>query len=74
MKVEWTKETTTKVVSSIVIVAAGILLYFLLINIRDIWQGFRWVFGIAAPFVCGIIIAFLLAGPTHFFEGLLVKY
>lgn len=74
MKIEWTKETTTKVVSNIVIVAAGILLYFLFANIRDIWQGFGWLFGIIAPFLCGIVIAFLLAGPTHFFERLLTKY
>lgn len=74
MKIEWTKETTTRVASNIVIVAAGILLYFLFSSLPEIWQGMQWLLGIIAPFLCGIVLAFLLAAPTHFFEGLLTRY
>ncbi|MEG2857448.1 MAG: hypothetical protein RR994_02375, partial [Clostridia bacterium] len=73
MKIEWTKETTTRVASNIVILFAGIVFFFIVWNIEKIWQGFGWITGIIAPFIFGIVIAFLLTGPTRFFEKFLKK-
>ncbi|MEG2378167.1 MAG: AI-2E family transporter [Clostridia bacterium] len=73
MKIEWTKETTTRVASNIAILFAGIVFFFIVWNIEKIWQGFGWITGIIAPFIFGIVIAFLLTGPTRFFEKFLKK-
>lgn len=74
MKVEWTNETTTRIVSNVIVVSMGILLYFLLSNLGAIIQGIGWMLRITVPFILGIIIAFLLSWPTHFFENVFANH
>lgn len=53
------------------VVAAGILLCFLLLRIDDVLRALRGLFSILTPFVYGGIMAYALRGPCNFFERLL---
>lgn len=74
MKVKWTEETTTRVISNLIIVSGGVLLYFFILNFGWFWHKLGWFFGLLAPFITGFIIAYLLNGPVCFYERQLTRF
>ena len=73
MKIDWNKRTTVRTVSSIIVVAFGILLYFLLLNLKTISGIFSWFFTIIAPVILGFVFAYLLNTPMSLIEMLIYK-
>ena len=52
-----------------IIVAVGILLYFALYRFQQLASFFSSFFSLLMPFILGFAIAFILNGPTMFFEA-----
>ncbi len=73
MKIDWKKRSTVRMVSNLIIVAAGILVYFILNNFSTITGYFKWFLGIVAPFLYGFVFAYLLNTPVSLFERLFIK-
>ena len=74
MKIKWTEETTTRVASNLCIAAGAIVLFFLLQNFGALWRKLGWLMGLLSPFIFGFVIAYLLNGPTSFFERCLNRW
>jgi len=56
----------------IVVIAGGLIVYFILLNIPMIAEWFGNVLGILSPVIYGLIIAFLLTPLVNLFDRLLV--
>jgi predicted PurR-regulated permease PerM len=57
-----------RTVANFTVVAASILLYFVVLNISNIGRAFGWLGTLLMPFIVGFIIAFFLNLPMRFFE------
>ena len=64
---------TQKMASNIVVVFAGILFYICLSNFDQVRATVNGFMGIIAPFIWGIVVAYLLDGPIRFFERTILK-
>ena len=64
---------TQKMASNIVVVFAGILFYICLSNFDMVRATVGGFLDIIAPFIWGLVIAYLLDGPTRFFERTFLK-
>jgi predicted PurR-regulated permease PerM len=60
-----------RTLSNILVVCAGVLLYIGLSNFAAVTSAIRWFFGVIAPFVYAIGLAYLLNMPMRFFERML---
>lgn len=74
MKLKFSERQTTRAIYIFLILAAAILLVFLLINFSGVCAFFNTVLGILAPFLIGIVLAYLLHFPTRFFEKHLFRF
>lgn len=74
MKLNWTEDTTTNVISGSVIAAVAVSFYFILKNISVIFNSIGTFFDILSPFITGFVIAYLLARPMNMFEGFFKKH
>ena len=60
MKINWNKKYTTIAIYSLIVLAVGVLFVVFVFKFDSISQGFSWVGAVAAPVICGIIIAYIL--------------
>lgn len=60
-----------RTLSNILVVCAGVLLYIALSNFTAVTSAIKWFFGVLAPFVYAVGIAYLLNMPMRFFERVL---
>jgi len=74
MKMKWTQRTTARTVSLIIVVAAGLLLYFALLNWSATVAAFNSAAGLLRPFILGFVLAYLLNSPLVFFEQKVLKF
>ena len=61
MKIKWDQETVTRFWVSTTVVVIGVLLFFFLQNFTEVLLSIKQFLGVFAPFLVGIIIAYLLA-------------
>lgn len=73
MKVNWSSENTKRTISNIIVVAVGIILYFLIRNMSGIFSGVKGIIKILMPFVYGFAIAYILDIPMKALEGTILK-
>lgn len=73
MKLNFSSDTTKKTISNIIVVSAGIILYFVIRNMMEIFTGLRGVVRILMPFVYGFAIAYILDIPMKAFERTILK-
>ncbi|MEI7883740.1 MAG: AI-2E family transporter [Clostridia bacterium] len=71
MKVKWDQQTKSRFWASTLVVVIGILLFFFLQNFKELIITINNFLSIFAPFVVGIIIAYLLAPLLNQIELLL---
>lgn len=68
MKLKFTDEMRKKIWMYIIVMAAGIAIFFAFFNFNVIVQIWRTIFSLTTPFILGFAIAFLLNKPMMFFE------
>ena len=59
--------------SALFLIAFGIILMWLLDNIRGLWNILLAIIGVASPFIIGLAIAFIMDLPMSFFERTILK-
>ena len=64
---------TKRVLSNLIVVAVGILLYLSLSNFEAVGSAIGHFFSVLSPFIAGIAIAYLLNIPMRFFEEKVFK-
>ena len=72
MKIKVTQEMQKKMWLSIIVVASGIMIYFVFEKFSLIWNGIKSVCSLLTPFILGFAIAFLLNKPMMFIENRLL--
>ena len=60
MKINWNKKYTTIAIYSLIVLAAAVLFVVFVFKFDSISAGFSWVGAVAAPVICGVIIAYIL--------------
>ena len=68
MKKKWHSSFTKRTLANLLVVAAGVLLFCALTNLRAVTDVLGWIVGIFTPFVVGLALAYLLNLPTRFLE------
>ena len=70
MKIEWTKDMTTRVLIYVVSGIGILAAYFILINLKRVSGVFAYLGDILRPFIIAAIFAYIVNGPMMFFERL----
>ncbi len=73
MKIEWNKKYTTVAVYSLIVIAVAVLFVVFVFKFNSFAEGFTWVGEVAAPVVCGLIIAYVLNPLMMYFENKFFK-
>lgn len=60
MKVRWNKKYTTIAVYSLIVIALTVLFVVFVFKFDSFKQGFSWIGEVAAPIICGVVIAFIV--------------
>lgn len=60
MKINWNKKYTTIAIYSLIVLAAAVLFVVFVFKFDSISTGFSWIGAVAAPVICGIVIAYIL--------------
>lgn len=60
MKINWNKKYTTIAIYSLIVLAAAVLFVVFVFKFDSISTGFSWIGAVAAPVVCGVVIAYIL--------------
>ncbi len=60
MKINWNKKYTTIAIYSLLVLIAAVLFVVFVFRFESFAKGFSWVGAVAAPVICGIIIAYIL--------------
>lgn len=68
------KEINAKLKSHLLLGTYLIILYFLLLNIKDVTNTFKYIFSILKPFILAFSMAFVLNIPMMFFENKVLKF
>lgn len=74
MKIKWSEDTTTKVVSYSAILIITVSFYFLLQNLGGLIQILKTFTDVLSPFIIGFVIAYLLTRPVNMFERFLNRH
>lgn len=69
MKINWNKKYTTIAIYSLIVLAAAVLFVVFVFKFDSISTGFSWIGAVAAPVVCGIVIAYILNPLMMFLEN-----
>ena len=69
MKINWNRKYTTIAVYSLLVIALTALFVVFLFKFEDFTKTFSWVGGVAAPVICGIVIAYVLNPLMMYFEN-----
>lgn len=73
MKFHWDRRYTSRTISNILVLGAGVVIFLIFWNMGSIFSGFRRVLSLLTPFLFGFAIAYLLNTPMNFFERLYAK-
>ena len=73
MKVNWNRKYTTIAIYALLVIAAAILFVVFVFKFDDFKNTFSWVGKVAAPIICGIVIAYVLNPLMMYFENRLFK-
>lgn len=68
MKVNWNRKYTTIAVYALMVIALTVLFVVFVFKFDKFTEKISWVGGIAAPIICGIIIAYILNPLMMYFE------
>lgn len=68
MKFDWNRHMSTRTISNIIVIAAGLLIYFFLLRFSEIQASLSWILSILHPFIVGFAIAYLINIMVMFFE------
>lgn len=60
MKVNWNKKYTTIAVYSLIVIAVAVLFVVFVFKFDSFAKGFSWIGDVAAPLICGIVIAYIV--------------
>lgn len=60
LKINWNKKYTTIAIYSLIVLAVAVLFVVFVFKFDSISNGFSWVGAVAAPVICGVIIAYIL--------------
>lgn len=69
MKVNWNKKYTTIAVYALAVIALAVLFVVFVFRFEDFTKTFSWVGGVAAPIICGIVIAYVLNPLMMYLEN-----
>ena len=69
MKINWNKKYTTIAIYSLIVLAAAVLFVVFVFKFDSISTGFSWIGAVAAPVICGIVIAYILNPLVMFLEN-----
>ncbi len=69
MKVNWNKKYTTIAVYALAVIALAVLFVVFVFKFEDFTKTFSWVGGVAAPIICGIVIAYVLNPLMMYLEN-----
>ncbi|MBC8570597.1 AI-2E family transporter [Zongyangia hominis] len=70
MKFHWDRRYTSRTISNILVLAAGVAIFLIFWNMGSIFSGLRRILSLLTPFLFGFAIAYLLNTPMNFFERL----
>ncbi|MGN1341458.1 MAG: AI-2E family transporter [Oscillospiraceae bacterium] len=60
MKINWNKKYTTIAVYSLIVVAVAVLFVVFVFKFDSFKQGFSWIGEVAAPFIIGLVVAYIV--------------
>lgn len=60
MKINWNKKYTTVAVYSLIVIAAAVLFVVFVFKIDSFVEGFSWIGTVAAPIICGVVVAYIV--------------
>lgn len=69
MKVNWNKKYTTIAVYALTVIALAVLFVVFVFKFEEFTKTFSWVGGVAAPIICGIVIAYVLNPLMMYLEN-----
>lgn len=73
MKLNFSSNTVKNTISNIIVLAVGILLYFVIKNVTIFFSWGQDLLKILMPFIYGFTIAYILDIPMKFFESTILK-
>lgn len=60
MKIKWNKKYTTVATYSLIVIILAILFVVFVFKFDSFAKGFSWIGAVAAPLICGIVIAYII--------------
>lgn len=69
MKVNWNKKYTTIAIYALAVIALAVLFVRFVFKFDEFTAAFSWVGGVAAPIICGIVIAYILNPLMMYLEN-----
>lgn len=60
LKINWNKKYTTVAVYSLIVVAIAVLFVVFVFKFDSFKEGFSWIGAVAAPFIIGLVIAYIV--------------
>lgn len=69
MKVNWNKKYTTIAVYALAVIALAVLFVVFVFKFEDFTKTFSWVGSVAAPIICGIVIAYIFNPLMMYLEN-----
>ncbi len=73
MKLNLDSTSKKKTLSNVIVIAAGIIIFFIIQNIKSIFNGVGIVIKLIMPFIYGFAIAYILSIPMELIENKLLK-
>ena len=69
MKLNWNRKYTTVAAYSLIVIAIAVLFVVFVFKFDSFANGFSWIGAVAAPIICGIVIAYILNPLMMLFEN-----
>lgn len=73
MKIKWNKKYTTVAVYALIVIVVAVLFVVFVFKFDSFAQGFSWIGAVAAPIICGIVIAYIVNPLVMWIERTLFR-
>lgn len=73
MRIKWNKKYTTIAVYSLVVIVLAVLFVVFVFKFDSFAKGFSWIGEVAAPLICGIVIAYIINPLMMWLERICFK-
>lgn len=73
MKIKWNKKYTTIAAYSLAVIVLAVLFVVFVFRFDSFAKGFSWIGAVAAPLICGIVIAYIINPLMMWIERTLFK-